>query len=75
MQSGSLNKAGILHRDVKPMNILRAGDRDFKLADFGIAQAAAVARTEVGTPGCSRKPKVVVVVVVVVVLVVVSVVE
>ena len=46
------SEEGVLHRDLKPMNIMRAGERTFKLADFGIAQAADVARTGVGTPGC-----------------------
>ncbi len=32
--------AGLLHRDIKPGNLLRAPDGAVKIADFGIAQAA-----------------------------------
>jgi len=31
---------GYVHRDIKPSNIMLRGDRDFVLADFGIAKAA-----------------------------------
>lgn len=48
--------AGILHRDVKPANLIRAGDGTIKIGDFGVAEAAglpALTLTGVvlGTPG------------------------
>ena len=33
------HRKGVVHRDVKPGNLLRAVDRVLKLADFGIAKA------------------------------------
>jgi CheY-like chemotaxis protein/TolB-like protein/Flp pilus assembly protein TadD len=54
---GAAHAAGLIHRDIKPDNFMRAADGSIKVADFGLAKAAAgtsqhITRTGmiVGTP-------------------------
>lgn len=53
---GYAHKKGILHRDIKPLNILFTPEGSIKVADFGIAKIVAgdtnvsVSGTRVGTP-------------------------
>ena len=54
---GAAHAAGLIHRDIKPANFMRAADGSIKVADFGLAKAAADTRRQftqtgivVGTP-------------------------
>lgn len=48
------HKKGVIHRDIKPRNILLADDRDAKITDFGVAAATGVSGND--TPEHAGSP-------------------
>ena len=45
------HEAGIIHRDVKPANLMVDQDEHLKILDFGIARVGGSNLTTVGHPG------------------------
>lgn len=48
---GSLHRAGIIHRDVKPENIILMADGGLKLVDLGVARIPGLVKDNVFVPG------------------------
>ncbi|MGA9659974.1 MAG: protein kinase [Asticcacaulis sp.] len=48
---GSLHRAGIIHRDVKPENIILTANGGFKLVDLGVARVPGLDKENLFVPG------------------------
>ncbi len=50
------HRLGVIHRDIKPGNIMMTGDMDVKIGDFGIAQISKAGETQTQFMGLMGSP-------------------